>query len=151
MDAVTYPQEKIVAFVTDNFVPVRLHTDEHPELTKKYRIPWTPTVLVLDADGTEHYRETGYLPPEDFVAHLTLALGRTALEERDFAAAAKHFQTVADQFGSSETVPEALFFLGVCKNRLPGGKMDDRKAVWKRILEQHPKSDWAKKAGFAFE
>ncbi len=151
MDAVTYPQEKVAAFIIDHFIPVKIHTDDHPDLTERYRVPWTPTFILLDGSGTEHYRETGYLPPDDFLAHMTLALGRAAFEERDFSTAAKHFQTLVDQHGTSELVPEALYFLGVCKNRISGGTADDRKAVWKRLMESHPKSDWAKKASFAFE
>ncbi len=151
MDAVTYPQDKVSLFISDHFVPVRIHTDDHPELTEKYRVPWTPTFVVLDADGTEHYRETGYLPPDDFLAHMNLALGRATFEEKDFSAAAGYFQTIVDRYGASETVPEALYFLGVCKNRMSGGTADQRRAIWKRLMDEHPKSDWAKKASFAFE
>lgn len=151
MDAVTYPQDQVAMFISDHFVPVRIHTDDHPELTQKFRVPWTPTFIVLDADGTEHYRDIGYLPPEDFLAHMNLALGRTAFEDRDFATGAKHFQVIVDRYGASELVPEALYLLGVAKNRMPGGKPDDRRAIWKRLMDQYPKSDWAKKASFAFE
>jgi len=151
MDAVTYPQDKVALFINDHFVPVKIHTDDHPELTEQYRVPWTPTFVVLDGNGTEHYRETGYLPPDDFLAHMNLALGRSALEERDYSAAAGYFQTIVDRYGASEVVPEALYFLGVCMNRIQGGTADERKAIWKRLMDQHPKSDWAKKASFAFE
>lgn len=151
MDAVTYPQESVARFINDHFVPVRIQTDDHPELTKKYRVAWTPTFIVLDSSGTERYRETGYLPPDDFIAHMNLALGKAAFEERDFATAARFFQTVVDRYPASQVVPEALYFLGAAKNRLPGGTADDRKAVWKRLLDEHPKSEWAKKVSFAFE
>ncbi|MGH7771249.1 MAG: thioredoxin fold domain-containing protein [Candidatus Binatia bacterium] len=151
MDAVTYPQDKVSLFISDHFVPVKIHTDDHPELTEKYRVPWTPTFVVLDADGTEHYRETGYLPPDDFLAHMNLALGRAAFEKKDFSAGAGYFQTIVNRHGASETVPEALYFLGVCKNRMSGGTADQRRAIWKRLMDEHPKSDWAKKASFAFE
>jgi len=151
MDAVTYPQDQVARFITDYFVPVRIHTDDHPELTEKYRVPWTPTYVVLAPDGTERYRETGYLPAEDFLAHMNLGLGRAAFEERDFAAGAKFYQAVVDQYPRSDMVPEALYFLGVCKNRMVGGTADQRRAVWKRLMDEHPKSDWAKKVSFAFE
>ena len=151
MDAVTYPQDQIVAFIHDYFVPVRIHTDAHPELCAKYRVAWTPTFLVLDPDGTEHYRDIGYLPPADFVAHLTLALGHTALEQKDYATAAKFFQTVIDRHGSSEVVQEALYCLGIAKNRISGGTAGERKAIWGRLMETYPKSDWAKKASSAFD
>ncbi|MFQ5849507.1 MAG: thioredoxin family protein [Candidatus Binatia bacterium] len=150
MDAVTYPEKEVARFMLEHFVPVRINTDDDPELTKKYRAPWTPTFLILDPDGTEYYREIGYLPPQDMVAHLSLALGRAALEQRNFAEAAGHLATVVDHYGASELVPEALYFLGVVKNRL-SGKADERRALWKRIVDQYPKSDWAKKVSFAFE
>lgn len=151
MDAVTYPQDKVALFIDDHFVPVKIHTDDHPELIEKYRVPWTPTMIVLGADGTEHYRDIGYLPPDDFLAHMNLALGRASFENKDFPKAAEHFQAVLDQYGTSDTVPEALYFLGVAKNRSKGGTSDERRAVWKRLMNEHPKSDWAKKASFAFE
>jgi hypothetical protein len=151
MDAVTYPQDKVALFINDHFVPVKIHTDDHPEIIEKYRVPWTPAFVVLDDNGTEHYREIGYLPPDDFLAHMNLALGRAAFEERDFSTAAAYYQTIVDRDPTSELVPEALYFLGVCKNRMKGGTADDRKAIWKRLMDQHPKSDWAKKASFAFE
>ena len=151
MDAVTYPQDEVALFINQHLIPVKIHIDDHPDLTEKYRVPWTPTYIILGADGTEHYRETGYLPPKDFLAHMNLALGRAAFEDRDFPAAAGFFQTIVDRYGGSEVVPEALYFLGVSRNRMKGGSSDDRKAIWKRLLEEHPKSDWAKKASFAFE
>ena len=151
MDTVTYPQDKVALFMNDHFVPVKIHTSDHPELVQKHHVPWTPTFLVLDGDGTEHYREIGYLPPDDFLAHMNLALGHAALEERDYPAAEGHFQTVIERYDGSELVPEALYFLGVCKSRIKGGTAVDRKAVWKRLMDGHPKSDWAKKASFAFE
>jgi len=64
---------------------------------------------------------------------------------------APYFQTIVDRSGTSDAVPEALYFLGVCKNRIAGGTADARRAIWKRLMDEHPKSDWAKKASFAFE
>ena len=151
MDAVTYPQEKVALFVNNHFIPVKIHTDDHPELVERYRVPWTPTFIVLDTDGTERYRDIGYLPPDDFLAHMNLALGRVAFEKKDFSTAAGYSQNILEQHSASEMVPEALYLLGVAKSRSKGGTSDDRRAVWKRLMDEHPKSDWAKKASFAFE
>ena len=150
MDAVTYPQEEVNRYILDHFVPVRIDTDEQPELTLQYRSSWTPTFVILGSDGTEYYRETGYLPPRELLAHLSLALGRASFEQRDFAEASRHLATMVDRYGESELVPEALYFLGVSKNKV-SGKADERRAVWKQIIDQYPKSDWAKKVSFAFE
>ena len=150
MDAVTYPQEEVARYILDHFVPVRINTDDRPELTQQYHAPWTPTFVILGSDGTEYYRETGYLPPKELLAHLSLAVGRAAFEQRDFAESARHLATVVDRYRESELVPEALYFLGVSKNKV-SGKADERRAIWKRIMDEYPKSDWAKKVSFAFE
>lgn len=151
MDTVTYPQEKVAEFVNNFFMPIKIQTDDHPNLTEKYRVPWTPTLIVLGPDGVEYYRDIGYLPPDDFLAHMTLALGRAAFETRNFAVATEHFRTVVDKHPESPVVPEALYLLGVSKNRMNGGTSNDRGAIWKKLVEEHPKTDWAKKASFAFE
>ena len=149
MDAVTYPQEKVARFIDDHFVPVKIPRDESLEQT--YRVAWTPTVVILDAHSRERYREVGYLPPEDFLAHMNVALGRMAFEEKDFSSAARFFRTVVDQFATSEIVPEALYFLGLAKSKMSGGTINDRRAIWKRLMEDHVKSDWAKKVSVYFE
>jgi TolA-binding protein len=107
--------------------------------------------VALFINDQERYRDIGYLPPDDLLAHMNLALGRAAFEKKDFSAAAGYFQTILDQYGASEMVPEALYFMGVAKNRSKGGTSNDRRAVWKRLMDDHPKSDWAKKASFVFE
>ncbi len=43
MESVTYPQEEVTRYIFDHFVPVRIQTDDRPELTEKYHAPWTPT------------------------------------------------------------------------------------------------------------
>lgn len=150
MDAVTYPQEAVVQFITDNFIPVRISTKVNPELTEKYRVPWTPAFLVLGPDGTEYYREAGYLSPPSFLAHLSLALGRAAFEQRNFSEAAGHYGAVVEGQKESELVPEALYYLGIAKSKV-SGKMDDRLATWRQLRERFPRGDWAEKASFAFD
>lgn len=149
MDTVTYPHERVADFIQKNFIPVKIA--RHELLEQIYRVPWTPTVLILDAEGRERCREVGYLPPEDFLAHMNGALGRAVFDEKDFSTAAQFFQTVVDQFTSSEIVPEALYFLGLARSKMSGGSNDDRRAIWKRLMEKYPKSDWAKKVSVYFE
>ena len=148
MDTVTYPHEKVAEFIQTNFIPVKI--PRHELLEQVYRVPWTPTVLILDPDGREHCREVGYLPPEDFLAHMNLNLGRAAFDDRDFSRAAGFFQTVVDHFASSEIVPEALYFLGLARSKISGGSSDDRRAIWKQLMDAYPKSDWTKKVSVYF-
>ncbi len=63
-----WPDERVVRFVNENFIPARVHVKEDPEAFKKYgekyNAHWTPTVLELDPNGEEFYRTEGFLPVE---------------------------------------------------------------------------------------
>ena len=50
MGAVTYPNDKVVKFVDYNFVPVQIETS-NTVLMNQFKVSWTPTIIVLDADG----------------------------------------------------------------------------------------------------
>ncbi len=50
MGTVTYPNEGVSKFVELNFIPVQIEIT-NKELTDKYSVTWTPTILVLDAEG----------------------------------------------------------------------------------------------------
>ena len=50
MGAVTYPDDKVVKFVDYNFVPVQIEVS-NTALMEQFKVKWTPTIIVLDADG----------------------------------------------------------------------------------------------------
>ena len=67
-----WPDERVARFVNDSFLAARVHVRQNPEAFKqhseRYKAPWTPTILLLDADGVEHHRIEGFLPTDDFLA-----------------------------------------------------------------------------------
>jgi len=50
-----------------DFVPLRINTDHHPELAQRYAISGLPTTLVLDATGEVKLNQSGYLPPREYL------------------------------------------------------------------------------------
>ncbi|MFI5331819.1 MAG: thioredoxin family protein [Desulfobaccales bacterium] len=78
MGAVTHPDERVARFISLNFVPVQVQTSNQM-LMQRFAVSWTPTLLVLDSDGREHYRTWGFFSPEDLVATFLTAKGRWAL------------------------------------------------------------------------
>ncbi|HEY6911106.1 MAG TPA: thioredoxin family protein, partial [Myxococcales bacterium] len=76
MDAEVYPDPRVVSFVTQNFLPARIHVRENKaeweRYSQRYGVQWTPAVLVVDPSGTERHRIEGFLPVEDFLAQLSL-------------------------------------------------------------------------------
>ena len=61
----------MAAFINTNFIPVRLHVKNHGAEMKRFAVDWTPTVLLVDADGKELYRIEGFLPQFEVQKPLT--------------------------------------------------------------------------------
>ena len=55
---------------------VTVHIKEHSALFHRFDVLWTPTVLILDANGIERARNEGYLPNLEFRAQLEMGLAR---------------------------------------------------------------------------
>lgn len=86
MHAVAFPDPAVVGFVTTNLIPLRIPADD-PELGPRYKVKWTPTLLVLDAEGVEHYRSLGFYPPEELIPSLLLGMGKAKFNLPDRPAA----------------------------------------------------------------
>jgi len=148
MGTVTYPNSDVIRIIDEHFLPVQLDVTERPEVKKRFNAPWTPTILVFDADGREQRRSEGYLDPKRFVSEVAIGRGKAALNLQDFAAARERFRDARDLAkGDRAREPEALYWHSVA-----GYKATDDAQVlmrgWNELLEGFPDSEWAKKAEF---
>jgi hypothetical protein len=144
-----YPDERVDRFVRDNFIPARVHVKDQPDdfrrLGQRYNAQWTPTLLVIDPDGTERHRVEGFLPVEDLLAQLTLGLGHSAFARGQWEEAEKRFREDVDRFPGTEAAPEALYWAGVSRYKAKG----DASALGQTAHEfsrRYQDSSWAKKA-----
>jgi len=55
MDAVAYIDPVVIQFISDTFIPIRIPAGD-PVLGPRYKVKWTPNLLLMDADGNEQYR-----------------------------------------------------------------------------------------------
>ena len=139
-----YPDPRVAAFVSENFIPVRFHIKEQPQAFERFGAQWTPTILIDDASGKEHHRIEGFLPADAFLAQLELGLARVAFARKDWSTAEKHYERVADS-GDDETAPEGAYWAGVARYKA-SGDAGDLNATHKRLSEKYPNTSWAKKA-----
>jgi tetratricopeptide (TPR) repeat protein len=144
MGAVTYPMEAVAKFVDYNFTPVQIQVS-NTALMQKYAVSWTPTILVLDADGKEHYRTVGFLSPEEFVATFKVGKGRYHLDLEEFPEALAMFDEVISQSHNANAVPEAIFFKGVATYKHTHDPKPLRE-VYEILTSKYPQSEWAKRA-----
>ena len=136
-------------FITDNFIPARVHVKEQPadfkSFGERFGAQWTPTILLLDADAVERYRIEGFLPANDFLAQLTLGLGHAAFKRQDWKEAERLFREALVRYPKSEAAPEALYWAGVARYK----GSNDASALAETaqaFADRYTDTSWAKKA-----
>lgn len=111
----------------------------------RFGVNWTPTVLILDAEGNERHRIEGYLPADDFLAQLYLGMGQLAFKTGKFDDAERYFRKVVSDLPKTESAAEAQYWAGVSKYK---GTNDPAalKATADAFQKTYKDSAWAKKA-----
>lgn len=139
-----YTDPKVAGFVSDRFIPVRQHVKTHPEAMERWGAQWTPTIMVVDANGKERHRIEGFLETEPFYAQLRLGLAQAAFASQNWDEAERLFEEVVTS-GDADTAPEAAYWAGVTRYKRSG----DPAALGEthsRLNSQFGGSTWAKKA-----
>jgi len=67
MDANTYANAEVGAYIQQHYLPVRVDHDRRPDLANRYRDYGWPATIVLHPDGTEIVKRAGYIAPENFL------------------------------------------------------------------------------------
>jgi TolA-binding protein len=144
-----YPDPRVVRFVTQHFVPVRVHVkdqkDEFRRLGERFDSQWTPTTLVIDDSGAERHRIEGFLPVDDFLGQLALGTAKAAFAHKDYTAAERLYRDIVNTYATSDAAPEALYWAGVSKYRAT----NDPSALGETagaFAQRYQDSSWAKKA-----
>jgi tetratricopeptide (TPR) repeat protein len=144
MDTVTYPDPCVAHFLAQHFVPVKIPIKENPQLAEEYLVTWTPHVVVADEKGHVHYRVEGYFPPEEFLAQLSLGIGKYRLERKQFDRAAERFEEVAARHAGSDAGAEALYWLGVARYKA-ARDISQLRPHWDQLARQYPGSEWTRR------
>ena len=144
-----YPDERVARFITENFIPARIHVRDQAadfkRFGERYSAQWTPTILELDPDGTERHRIEGFLETDGFLGQLTLGLAHAAFKRQEWADAARRFRDVAERFPTTDAGPEALYWAGVAKYKATQDN-SALKDTARAFRTRYQNSAWAKKA-----
>jgi len=144
MDTVTYPHETVAAFVKKNLIPLRIQFDTKP-YCNEFTVTWTPTLIVLDAEGKEHHRTVGFLSAEELIPALLLGMAKTRFEQQKYAEALSVITELLDNYAKSDAAPEALFLKGVARYK---STHDPKplKESYEQLQARYPSSEWTKRA-----
>jgi tetratricopeptide (TPR) repeat protein len=144
-----WPDERVVRFVNENFLPARVHVKNDAEAFRrfgeKYNAHWTPTILELDPNGDEQWRIEGFLPLEDFLGQLMLGRAHMDFKQGRWAEAEKRFREIVEKLPSSDAAAEALYWAGVSQYKASHDSTALKETA-KAFTTRYKDSSWAKKA-----
>jgi len=144
-----WPDERVVRFVNQHFLPARVHVKDNPEefrrYGERYSALWTPTILELDADSVERHRVEGFLPADDFLAQLMLGLAHMAFKQERWADAERRFREIVERLPHTDAAAEALYWAGVARYKATGDGAS-LKDTARAFTQRYQDSTWAKKA-----
>ena len=132
-------------FINENFVPLEAHIKKKPAYFHRFDVNWTPTVLILDANGKERFRIDGYLPKDEFRAHLEMGLARIAFMNKNWVSAEAAYTQIAERYPDAKVAPEAIYWRAVSNYKAKG----DHTVLGQVPIEvgsKYPDSVWALKA-----
>ena len=131
----------------EHFIPFQANVNEPAERTafRRFGAIWSPSIIILNAEGVERYRIEGFLPAREFHAQLAMALARIIATRKRWADAEPHYARIVKQFGDTAAAPEALYWRGVSAYQ---GRRDHTALVKMAIemKQKYPASEWAIKA-----
>lgn len=101
--------------------------------------------MFLDAEGKEHFRFEGFLPPANFLAELDFGRARVAFHRKQWDEATSLFNSAAQRDQKTELAAEAAYWAAVAQYQ----KTHDASALknWgKKIAGEYPNTTWARRA-----
>ncbi|MDX9834323.1 MAG: hypothetical protein RBT36_03815 [Desulfobulbus sp.] len=144
MDAVAFPDPAVIDFINDNLIPIRIPADD-PELGSRFKVKWTPTLLIVDGDGVEQYRTLGFYPPEELIPSLLLGIGTTKFNLPDRPAACGSFEKILAEYPASSLAPEAVYLNGVSRY-IETSDVANLVGIYDRLTAEYPDSPWLTRA-----
>jgi tetratricopeptide (TPR) repeat protein len=144
MDAVAYPDPPVTEFISANLVPLRILADDR-NLAPKFRIKWTPSLLILDAEGVEHYRTLGFFSPQELIPSLLLGMGKAYFNRPDRTKASNCFERIIADYAPSFQVPEAIYLKGVSQY-IETHDVAHLIGIYDRLAADYPGTQWSMRA-----
>lgn len=143
MDAVTYPNEKVIELSNQLVIPLRVPSDN--PLAADFNIQWTPAMVVLDQDGNEQHRTVGFFSANELIPSILLGIGIGHAGKKEFKEAIGCFEKILADSPLSHAAPEAVFHRGV---NLYKSTHDPKplKEAYMLLQEKYPASEWAERA-----
>lgn len=144
MGAVTYPDAKVVEFISKNLIPIQVKSDAQP-ISTNFNVKWTPSLITLDQEGKEHHRTVGFLSPDELIPSLLLGIAKCHFDQEHFNEALASLDKLMADYPKSAAAPEAIFLRGVSQYKSTHDAKPLKEAYGK-LQSDYPSSEWTKRA-----
>ena len=118
-----------------------MHIKENARNFHRFEAVWTPTVLVLAADGKERGRLEGYLPKNEFRAFLEIGLARVDFMQKKWSDAEGRYNAVVENHPNSKFAAEAIYYRGVSRYS-QSHDSGDLAATAQVLADKYTGSEW---------
>ena len=144
MDAVTYPNRKVIELLQNRVIPLQLESSAQPYATD-YCVKWTPNLLIIDGDGKEYHRIIGFLPPVELIPSVLLGIGKGYFGKDELKEAIGCFEEVISEYPHTSSAPEAIFFRGVAGYKSTH-QTEHLKEAYRKLQVGYHFSEWSRRA-----
>jgi len=145
MDNSTFSDQRIIDFLRENVVPLRVVAPESPSIAKEFNLKRTPMWLILSADGKEHFRALGFFDADDLIAAILLGVAKALFDQERFEESLVVIDRLLAEYPTNDAIPEAVFLRGGARFKQTRNRRHLRES-YERLLAEHPKSPWTKRA-----
>ncbi|HPQ08532.1 MAG TPA: DUF255 domain-containing protein [Bacteroidia bacterium] len=80
MEEKTYHHPKVIELLNKKFIACYEDHDQRPDLANRYREYGWPATIVFNPNGKEVLKETGYIPPDEYIQKLQNVLSNKNIE-----------------------------------------------------------------------
>lgn len=140
----TYPNAEVARLLNAEFIPVRINTQDQPEVARRFHLMWSPILVALDQREFPLRRIVGYIPPAEMLAELHFIRALNEMRSARPANAMQIFRQLYADFPKAHLIPEALYWDGIAAYRQSKNK-EDLWVIWRRLAADYPNNLWAAK------
>ncbi len=116
MDETTYSDLKVIAFINDNFIPVRVDADRRPDIDSLYNQGGWPSTLILTPEGDIIAGGT-YLPPDAMLSLLSESVAAFSQEKKqERKSSDEKISTSQEPAGSAPSEEDILRIMQIIKS-----------------------------------
>jgi thioredoxin-related protein len=70
MEANTFKDSSVVAYINRNFIPIKVNSDKEPKTANQYNVRGLPNTFFLSETGEKIANRPGYIPPAEMLSLL---------------------------------------------------------------------------------